>query len=463
MGCVDIAGQADVLAVEEGLVLYATDHGRGDANKYYGGNGNYVIVLHSNNTFTYYGHFKDSSLKVKTGNKAERGQVLGTSGKTGSATGNHLHFQARQLNSKGIKLAEAKKPTQRSDGYFFNNLVYSAKESSTYKNACPGPTPVYVFDDWFFDMRSEIKISSKLIKQNQNYAHYTWLKGDVSSSAKVSVITKAAGNITQTNAKLNGSVTKQKGANISSVDIKVGKSASSLKEICRESVPPFSNNAGSGTGFDMYYDLSGECGYTLTPNTTYYYQCFAIYNGKEYSGGVLSFTTRAASCQHSYDNLGVCKKCKSSYPLNITSLNQAMVTVKDDVPAHTAPYGAATVTRRLYTGNELAITGQAVNHFGNLWFRTSGGGWLVSDHLGSRQAGLSVATKIPSAMRRAVTFDAGAAANAKGGGTGFDIWCDMNAEAQMSLSPGATYYYQCFAVYNGQEFRGSVGSFTTKK
>ena len=57
----------------------------------------------------------------------------------------------------------------------------------------------------------------------------------------------------------------------------------------------------------------------------------------------------------------------------------------------------------------------------------------------------------------------GAAANAKGGGTGFDVCCDMNAGAQIPLSTGAANYYQYFAIYNGQEFRGSIGPFTTKE
>ncbi|MBR3909961.1 MAG: hypothetical protein IKJ54_01535, partial [Anaerotignum sp.] len=64
-------------------------------------------------------------------------------------------------------------------------------------------------------------------------------------------------------------------------------------------------------------------------------------------------------------------------------------------------------------------------------------------------------------LRKVVTFDAGAAANAKGGGTGFDIWCDLNTEAGVKLVPGTKYYYRCFAVYNGTEYTGAVNGFTT--
>ena len=87
-------------------------------------------------------------------------------------------------------------------------------------------------------MRSEIKISSKLIKQNQNYAHYSCIKGDISSSAKISVNHEDRRKHHPDQRKLNGTVTRQKGANISSVGIKVGKFAAALKEIYRESVPP---------------------------------------------------------------------------------------------------------------------------------------------------------------------------------------------------------------------------------
>ena len=55
------------------------------------GMGNYVTILHSNGTVTYYGHFEVVS--VKPGDKINVGDRIGLMGRTGKATGCHLHFQ----------------------------------------------------------------------------------------------------------------------------------------------------------------------------------------------------------------------------------------------------------------------------------------------------------------------------------------------------------------------------------
>jgi murein DD-endopeptidase MepM/ murein hydrolase activator NlpD len=55
------------------------------------GMGNYVTILHSNGTVTYYGHFQ--TVFVKPGDKVTTGDRIGLMGKTGNATGCHIHFQ----------------------------------------------------------------------------------------------------------------------------------------------------------------------------------------------------------------------------------------------------------------------------------------------------------------------------------------------------------------------------------
>lgn len=54
------------------------------------GGGYCAIVGHPNGFYTLYAHL--STLKVKTGDKVSRGQVLGLMGATGYAMGTHLHF-----------------------------------------------------------------------------------------------------------------------------------------------------------------------------------------------------------------------------------------------------------------------------------------------------------------------------------------------------------------------------------
>jgi murein DD-endopeptidase MepM/ murein hydrolase activator NlpD len=53
--------------------------------------GLYVVVDHPNGWQTLYAHM--SQIKVTKGQTVKQGQVLGLAGRTGYATGNHLHFE----------------------------------------------------------------------------------------------------------------------------------------------------------------------------------------------------------------------------------------------------------------------------------------------------------------------------------------------------------------------------------
>jgi murein DD-endopeptidase MepM/ murein hydrolase activator NlpD len=57
------------------------------------GYGNVVEVQHGNNRSTVYAHL--SRIDVRKGQRAEQGQRLGAVGRTGWATGPHLHFEFR--------------------------------------------------------------------------------------------------------------------------------------------------------------------------------------------------------------------------------------------------------------------------------------------------------------------------------------------------------------------------------
>lgn len=63
------------------------------AQTYYG-YGKLVIINHSHGIETYYSHL--SSILVKAGDTVQTGQVIGLGGRTGRATGTHLHFEIRE-------------------------------------------------------------------------------------------------------------------------------------------------------------------------------------------------------------------------------------------------------------------------------------------------------------------------------------------------------------------------------
>jgi murein DD-endopeptidase MepM/ murein hydrolase activator NlpD len=84
----DITGNKGdpVLAAHNGRVIYT---GRG-----YSGYGNLIILDDGNGWSSFYAHL--SRFDVKEGQYVERGQVIGGMGRTGRASGTHLHFELRQ-------------------------------------------------------------------------------------------------------------------------------------------------------------------------------------------------------------------------------------------------------------------------------------------------------------------------------------------------------------------------------
>ncbi len=69
----------------EGTVIYA-----GWASGY----GRLIKIKHNKGYSTRYGHLND--LKVRKGQKVTKGQLIGTTGKTGRVTGPHLHYEIRK-------------------------------------------------------------------------------------------------------------------------------------------------------------------------------------------------------------------------------------------------------------------------------------------------------------------------------------------------------------------------------
>jgi murein DD-endopeptidase MepM/ murein hydrolase activator NlpD len=76
-----VTAHAPVPASNDGVVVLA---------RFFGIYGNAVVIDHGYGLATLYGHL--ASIAVKEGQKVAQGEVLGTTGQTGLAGGDHLHF-----------------------------------------------------------------------------------------------------------------------------------------------------------------------------------------------------------------------------------------------------------------------------------------------------------------------------------------------------------------------------------
>lgn len=83
----DLAGarHTPIMAAERGVVVYT---GKG-----FKGYGNLIVIEHNDEWATMYSHLQ--KISIKEGATVERGQVIGTMGRTGRASGVHLHFEVR--------------------------------------------------------------------------------------------------------------------------------------------------------------------------------------------------------------------------------------------------------------------------------------------------------------------------------------------------------------------------------
>lgn len=94
---IDIAGCGEgsyIFAANAGTVVVSkADRGGGYAGGY-GMNGEHIIIDHGNGYYTEYAHLCPGCRYVREGEIVEKGTPIGGMGKTGAATGVHLHFGA---------------------------------------------------------------------------------------------------------------------------------------------------------------------------------------------------------------------------------------------------------------------------------------------------------------------------------------------------------------------------------
>lgn len=82
-------------AAPTGTPIKTTGSGKVIFRGWKGGYGRVVIVQHANKYQTVYAHMSKFSSRAKSGSKVKQGQVIGYVGKSGLATGPHLHYEFR--------------------------------------------------------------------------------------------------------------------------------------------------------------------------------------------------------------------------------------------------------------------------------------------------------------------------------------------------------------------------------
>jgi LysM repeat protein len=92
-----------------GTPIYATAGGTVQKTGYIKIGGNRVRVVHPNGIVTYYGHL--SKILVSPGQKVSQGQIVGYMGRTGYATGCHVHYEVRGATNPLAKYALGAKLT----------------------------------------------------------------------------------------------------------------------------------------------------------------------------------------------------------------------------------------------------------------------------------------------------------------------------------------------------------------
>jgi hypothetical protein len=94
-----------VVAARPGVVVavHASAQGSGTSPEFLDDRrANFVLVMHDDGTLGEYMHLSPSGVRVKPGQRVERGQQLALSGNTGFSSTPHLHFQVMTAAEDGI-------------------------------------------------------------------------------------------------------------------------------------------------------------------------------------------------------------------------------------------------------------------------------------------------------------------------------------------------------------------------
>ena len=98
-------------AAPTGTPIYAAGDGTITRIGTYGNNGKYIRIRHKNGYDTAYAHMNGFARRLKKGSKVRQGQIIGYVGRTGLATGPHLHYEVMHYD-KPVNPRELNVPSQ---------------------------------------------------------------------------------------------------------------------------------------------------------------------------------------------------------------------------------------------------------------------------------------------------------------------------------------------------------------
>ena len=125
------------LKASVGDTIYAAFDGRVRINKYEAkGYGKYIVIRHTNDLETVYGHL--SRFIAEPGTYVKAGDPIGLAGNTGRSTGPHLHFETRYMGYaiNPAAIFDFANQTTHTDTYTFDKRTYTqARNYSPEANA----------------------------------------------------------------------------------------------------------------------------------------------------------------------------------------------------------------------------------------------------------------------------------------------------------------------------------------
>ena len=203
-----------------------------------------LILHHDDGTWSCYCHMSELDSRIYSGVRVTAGQVLGKTGSTGNSSGPHMHFEIRD------------------------------SKSSTNYWGCSTINPLSV---------SYIGISPSGAPTAPSYFKY-------SEATNPTYTSKA--RIDETNAVVVTKAEKSSGVEVYYTGIDLYDSENKL---INRFTYKNTNVSASQTMFHVWWDFNAEVGITLTPGTTYRYRFTAETSIGNFTGDLLSFTTKGNS------------------------------------------------------------------------------------------------------------------------------------------------------------------------